>query len=505
MNSINANEVLMPSLVSSDVFNRTGRKDIFGNEMFNLYDRNDKELSLCPTHEELFAYLARYKIMSYKDLHFSLYQISNKYRDEVHPEFGIIRKKEFIMADAYSFDSDDGGLDISYDKMFQAFKNIFNRLGLDTIIVRSDASSMKGVSSEEFQVVSEYGDNEVVKCDNCSYSSNIEEAECKVSKSVSDEKLRSINLVHTPDVKTIKDLADYMKVDASRIIKSIVCKIDGEYKMFLLCGEAKLNIDKVKKLFKSDNIEIPSNYELESIGTSVGFIGPVKSTMEIIADREVKYMVNAICGANKKDYHYANVNPGRDFKINKYSDIKLFDNNNVCPNCKSKCSFLKGIEVGHIFKLGTTYSREYNLKYLDEKNESNLVQMGSYGIGIDRVMGAIVEAHHDDKGIIWPVNVSPFKVCIVVANVNDSEAYKYAKNLYEKLNELNIDVLLDDRKESIGIKFADMDLIGIPYRIVVGKLLSENKVEYKKRWEEKPDYIDSKEILETLLFDLKND
>lgn len=506
MDKINAEEVLMPSLVDYSYFENSGRNVIFGKEMFTLTDRNNKEYALCPTHEELFAYLVRNKIQSYKDLHFTLFQMSNKFRDEFHPEYGLIRKKEFLMADAYSFDTDMSGLDVSYDKMYQTFKNIFKRCNLDTITVKSDPESMKGTTSEEFQVECDFGDNKIVKCTSCSYSSNIEEAACltKTNKENNFD-IKMIKKVHTPNIKTVKELKEFFNVDDDKILKSLIVKADSKYIMILLKGNDELNLNKLETILKTKNIEIPSSYELERIGTEVGYIGPIKSTMTIIADMEVKNMHNVICGSNIKDYHYKNVNPKVDFKIDRFADLKIFNESSYCPKCGSKCEMINGIEVGHIFKLETNYSKIYDLKYLDETNTFNYVHMGSYGIGIDRLISAIVEKNHDEKGIIWPMLVAPYKVAIVVINVNDKESYKYSKMLYERLTQNGIDTILDDRKETVGIKFNDMDLFGIPIRITVGKKLEEGFVEIKLRTEIKSNDIKIENVLKTIekLTDIK--
>lgn len=506
MDKINAEEVLMPSLVDYSYFENSGRNVIFGKEMFTLTDRNNKEYALCPTHEELFAYLVRNKIQSYKDLHFTLFQMSNKFRDEFHPEYGLIRKKEFLMADAYSFDTDMSGLDVSYDKMYQTFKNIFKRCNLDTITVKSDPESMKGTTSEEFQVECDFGDNKIVKCTSCSYSSNIEEAACltKINKENNFD-IKMIKKVHTPNIKTVKELKEFFNVDDDKILKSLIVKADSKYIMILLKGNDELNLNKLETILKTKNIEIPSSYELERIGTEVGYIGPIKSTMTIIADMEVKNMHNVICGSNIKDYHYKNVNPKVDFKIDRFADLKIFNESSYCPKCGSKCEMINGIEVGHIFKLETNYSKIYDLKYLDETNTFNYVHMGSYGIGIDRLISAIVEKNHDEKGIIWPMLVAPYKVAIVVINVNDKESYKYSKMLYERLTQNGIDTILDDRKETVGIKFNDMDLFGIPIRITVGKKLEEGFVEIKLRNEIKSNDIKIENVLKTIekLTDIK--
>ena len=500
-----ANEVSLPSLVTRDVFEHTEREKIFGDEIYNIIDRNKKTYTLCPTSEELFAYMASSKIQSYKDLHFTLFQFGNKYRDEENLEYGLIRTKEFYTMDGCSFDANEGGLDVSYDKMYMTFRRIFNRLGLDTLVVESDATNMKGISSEEFQVLSKYGDNEIVKCDKCTYACNIEDASSKTIPLVKEVKYRKKELVKTPNAKTIKEVSEYLDVFPDKVLKSLIVKVDDQYKMILLKGNSELNIKKLKKLFKTNNIEIPDTYELEKLGTIVGYIGPIGCTMEIIADNEVKNMHNFVCGSNKKNYHYINVNYGKDFKIKKFADLKLFDENSLCPKCKNKCSIVKGIEVGQIYKLGINYSDLYKLVYTDEVNKTEYVHMGSYQIGLDRCLSAIVESHHDEDGIIWPVSIAPFKVAIVVSNVNDQNVMKYADLLHDKLEGLGIDTLLDDRKETIGVKFNDMDLIGIPYIITIGKNITEEKVELKTRKNNKTSIVKFDEIDDTIQELIKND
>ncbi|MBQ6284977.1 MAG: proline--tRNA ligase [Bacilli bacterium] len=495
--SCSAEEILMPSLVSANIFEDSERDSAFNSEIFSIKGRDNKKYSLCATHEELFTMLVKNKIDSYKDLHFTLFQISNKFRDEVKTKYGLVRKKEFYMADAYSFDADEGGLDISYDKMYLAFNNIFNRMGINAIVCNSDPMSMNGTSSEEFQVVCDYGDNEIVKCDSCSYCTNIEYATSY------DKYKREENKLFEKSIVKVKSI-DELNIDKSSILKSVIIKVNDNYKMILLKGDSEINVYKLYKLFKTTNIEFPDDYELEKIGTCLGFIGPISSTMEIIADNEVKSMSNAVCGANKKGFYYINVNPGIDFKISKYSDIKLFDENSLCPRCKSKAKILHGVEVGQIFKLDTNYSKKYDLKYTDETNEEQYVYMGSYGIGLDRCIDAIVETHHDEKGIIWPMSVAPYKVAIIIINVNDREAYKYGKKLYEKLNGLNIDTILDDRHDTVGVKFNDMDLIGVPIRITIGQKFQSGFVEFKLRTEENSTDVELNSILNKILNEIEN-
>ena len=494
---INASEIFLPTLINNELYKSTSRDRIFDKELFTLKDRNNNYINLSITDEEAFSLIAKNKIKSYKDLHFTLYQINNKYRDEEKAKYGLTRKKEFMVSSATSFDVDESGLDVSYDKMFLTFKKIFNRLGIETIVVESSPIYMNNVVGEEFQVISKYGDNEIVKCTNCSYACNIEDASSKSIYTNREIEYKQKKLVYTPNVKTIKDISEYLNVFSSNILKSLILKIDDEYKMFLLKGESELNINKLKKIFKTNNIVFPTENELEKIGTSVGFVGPIGSTMEIIADNEIKSMHNFICGSNKKNYHYINVNVNRDFKINRYADIKLFDKNSLCPVCKSKCNILKGIEVGQLFKMGTYFSELFDLHFTNELNNQEYVQLGSYQIGIDRCMSAIVENNHDENGIIWPFSVAPFKVSIVPTNMNDKEILKYSKLLHDKLNEIGIDTILDDRKETVGIKFNDMDLIGIPIRITIGKkFIEEELIEVKFRNNLEVEYIEKSKVVE---------
>ena len=485
MNNIYAEEVLMPVMAKYN-------DSEFDEEEFSFLDRDNKRLKLFANSRELFSYLVSNKVRSYKDLHFTLYQLNHNFRDEEHVEYGLVRKKEFYTLEGYSFDSDEGGLDVSYDKMFLAFRKIFSRIGIDALVV----SSSEGVLSEEFQVISKEGDNKVVKCTRCSYACNIEDATTSTITTMKDVAHREKELIHTPGIKGIKSLSEYLDVFPSRILKSLVVKVDGKYKMILLKGESALNVKKLRNLYKTNNISIPTIYELEKMGICAGFIGPVDTSIEIIADNEVKSMNNFICGSNKEDYHYRNVNYGRDFKISKFADLKLFDDKCLCPKCKNECEILDGIEVGQITKLGTIPSEEYNLTYTDEINKEEFVQIGSYRIGLDRVMSAIVENNNDDKGIIWPMSVAPYKVGIIISNVNDKEVFKYATTLHNKLESLGVDVILDDRKEGIGTKFYDMDLIGIPILIIVGNKLESGSVEVKLRNESENREVKTNKIVE---------
>ena len=485
MKAIHAEEVLVPVMSNYT-------ESSFGVEEFNFLDRDDNRLKLFSSAKELFAYLVSSKVKSYRDLHFSLFQINHNFRDEEHVEYGLIRKKEFYTLEAYSFDADEGGEDVSYDKMYLAFKKIFNKLGLDTIVVKGD----EGELCEEFQVISPEGDNKVVRCTHCTYASNVEDASSGTITTMKQVVSKELELIKTPGQKSIKDLSEYLDVFESRILKSLIVKIDGKLKMILLKGDSSLNVKKLKQLFKTSNIKIPTIYEIEKLGTSVGYIGPIGIDIEINADNEVKSMNNFICGSNKTNYHYQNANFGRDFKINKFADLKLFDEKSVCPKCKNECEILDGIEVGQITKLGKKYSKDLKITYMDEINKKQNAHVGSYTIGLDRVISAIVERHNDEKGIIWPIDVAPYKVGIIISNVNDDEISKYANGLYEKLETLGIDTVLDDRKESIGVKFNDLELMGIPLLVVVGNKLEKNVVEVTIRQDDEKRDIKTNKIIE---------
>ena len=406
------------------------------------------------------------------------YQIGNKYRDEPRPRFGLIRVREFFMKDAYSFDKDLDGLDISYNKMFNAYKNIFDRIGLDYRIVTASTGVMGGLLSEEFQAVTEIGEDTLVLCD-CGYSSNIEVSKCVINKS-KEEDSKEIELVHTPNIKTIKDLSNYLNLDESYFVKTLIYNIDGILYACLVSGDREINEDKLAKLMNAKKVELASKEEvLEVADTAIGFIGPIGLSIPIIIDNDILYKYNYIVGANKLDYHYINVNTS-DFKYDYVGDIKNVKENDSCPICGKHLYFKHGIEVGNTFKLGTKYSESLNLKYLDESNNLRPVVMGCYGIGLGRIMASLVQQSHDEAGIIWPLELAPYKVAIVLIDNNNEKQKSVANAIYNELSR-RYDVILDDRNIRAGVKFNDMDLIGIPYRITIGKMIENDFVELKNR------------------------
>ncbi len=480
MNKIGALEILMPALIQEEIYVKSGRRKNFGKEMFTLKDRFDRNFVLGPTHEELFALAASFKVKSYKDLHFSLYQIQDKFRDEPRPRYGLLRVREFFMKDAYSFDKDEEGLDKSYKDMDKAYCNIFNRLNLNYMKVKSDTGSMGGMLSEEFQALSSIGEDTLVFCDSCDYTSNIDIAERVYETRESNDELKDKEEIYTPDAKTIKEISALLNETESKFIKTLIYKADEEFYAVLVSGNDDVNEIKLKNTLKTKNIELASQEEVESLNSVIGFAGPIGLKIKIVADNHIKNIRNAITGANKINYHIKNVNINKDFTPSLYSDITFVKEGCKCPKCGKPLRFEKGIEVGNIFKLGTKYSEAMNLMYTDENNKIHPVVMGSYGIGPGRCMAAIVEQNNDEKGIIWPIEVAPFKVGIIVLN-NNENSLKVASDIYNELNNLKIDTLLDDRDERAGIKFNDMDLIGIPICIIIGSKVNEGIVEVKLR------------------------
>ena len=481
MDNAGAQELLMPALIPEEIYEKSGRREAFGSNMFSLKDRYQKNYVLGPTHEELFTMAAMMKGSSYKDFPYNLYQIQTKFRDETRPRYGLIRVREFIMKDAYSFDRDEAGLHESYMKMFNAYKKIMDRCDLTYKIVKADTGAMGGSLSEEFQAITEIGEDVVVTCDGCDFSSNLEITEVIDTGVTSDEEEKAMEVVETPNAKTIEEVAAYFNRSADDFVKTLIYSVDGKTYAFLLKGNRELNETKVLKLLQANEIELASFDEVERVThAKVGFAGPVGLDCPIIMDREVAHMKNFIVGANKTDHHIQNVNL-KDFTVEKVADIAQVHEGDICPVCGKPLKFCKGIEVGNTFKLGTKYAEALGLEYQDEYNKLHPVVMGCYGFGLERCMASIVEQHNDEAGIIWPVSVAPFTVAIVVVANKDEEQMRIGNELYEALRKEGIDVLLDDRKERPGVKFKDMELIGIPYRITVGKGIKEGKVEFRER------------------------
>lgn len=493
MENINAGELLMPALIPEEVYIESKRRDAFGSDMFSLKDRFDKSYVLAPTHEELFTIAASSKIKSYKDLPFSIYQIQDKFRDEPRCRYGLIRVREFLMKDAYSFDKDEKGLNDSYNSMYNAYKKIFTRLGINYKIVKSDTGAMGGLLSEEFQAITDIGEDKLVICDSCGYAANSDIAKCTLLTKKSEDDIKIRELIKTPSVGTIEEISKYLNCDKDKFVKTLIYKIDGEFYAVLVKGDMEVNESKLKKLLNANCVMLASADEVELITKAkLGFAGPVGLDIPIIMDREVSVMRNFIVGANKTDYHYKNVNL-EDFNYLMISDIRCITKDDCCPKCGKKLEFKSGIEVGNTFKLGTKYSKNLGLMYLNKENDNVPVWMGCYGIGLGRCMAAVVEQNNDSNGIIWPLEIAPFKVAIVVVNTEDSAQMDAANYLYNELKNNGISTILDDRDERVGVKFNDMDLIGIPIRLTIGNKILDQIVEIKQRRKE--------EFEETSLYD----
>lgn len=494
MDKINSEELIMPNLINEEIYKSSNRLDSFKNSIFKLNDRYDKSYCLAPTHEELFTMVSKLKVRSFKDLPFSLYQIQSKFRDEVRPRYGLVRIREFIMKAAYSFDKDMDGLDKSYFDMFNAYKKIFTRLGINYRVVKADTGIMGGLLSEEFHAITDIGEDTLVFCENCDYSANREVCESIINEKESAEKHLEKDLILTPNAKTIDELSEYLNEAPSKLVKTLIYNIDGNFFAIMIKGDSEVNETKLKKIMNAEDIRLATDKEInKKVKSKVGFIGPIGLNIPIIIDNEVANMVNFIVGANKKDYHYKNTNL-EDFNYDLVADIRYVKEGDMCPSCGSSLKFKKGIEVGNTFKLGDKYSKIFDLSYNNKDNKINYVQMGCYEIGIDRCLVSIVEQNNDKNGIIWPINIAPYKVAIVIVNVNNEKQVEAANHLYNEFKEANLEVILDDRSERVGVKFNDMDLIGIPIRITVGNKIDEHIVELKLRKND--------EITEISIFDV---
>ena len=479
-------ELSMPTLIPREIYAQTGRTDSFGSSVFSLKDRFNRDYILGPTHEELFTIASLSCIKSYKDMPYSLYQFQTKFRDEPRPRYGLIRVREFVMKDAYSFDKDLDGLDKSYEKIFNAYKRIFDRIGINYKIVRADTGVMGGLLSEEFQALTEIGEDTLVLCDKCDFASNIEVTKHIVNENSNKEE-KNIELIETKSKETIEDVCNFLNIDIRDSVKALLMNVDGSLVIFFVRGDRELNEVKALKALNAKEISFANDELIATSNAVPGYTGPVGLNAKVVIDEEVLKMKNFCCGANKEGYHYINANV-KDINYDIVADIVNVKEGDICLNCGGKLYFKKGIEIGNTFKLGTKYSEALGLNYSDEFNKLKPVVMGSYGIGLGRCMAAVVEQHNDDKGIIWPDTIAPFKTSIVIVNTKDEIQNTVANDLYDELMKNNVDTILDDRNERLGVKLNDMDLIGVPYRIVVGKRASEGIVELKRR--------DNDEILE---------
>ncbi len=487
MDRAGGQEVLMPIIQPAELWQESGRWEVYGEEMFRLKDRHDRPFALGPTHEEIITTIVNQDVHSYRDLPLLLYQIQNKYRDEIRPRFGLMRGREFIMKDLYSFDMDEAGLEISYQKMYEAYKRIFERMDLKYRVVEADSGAIGGSLSHEFMVLASSGEAEIVYCDNCHYAANVEKAQCQAQKL--DEATRAeakpLDKVYTPEVRTVDDVMLKLAVPIQIIAKTLIYWADGEYVGAVIRGDRELNEIKLKNLLGCHELMIADENQIkEALGVQVGSLGPVGAEFKVYADQEIEFMDNFICGANEDQYHLINVNMGRDFVPEAIADLRNAIKGDSCPVCSNALDTIRGIEVGHIFQLGQKYSQAMKATFLDNNGQERPFIMGCYGIGVSRTMAAAVEQNYDENGIIWPLPIAPYQVIIVPVNTKKIEQMDLAWSLYQQLSDLGREVIIDDRDERAGVKFKDADLTGIPIRITIGpKALQENKVEVKKRWE----------------------
>lgn len=481
MDKHGAQELLMPALIPEDVYVSSGRRESFGSNMFALKDRYDKKYVLGPTHEELFAMAAAMDGKSWKDFPYNLYQIQTKYRDETRPRYGLIRVREFIMKDAYTFDKDEAGLDVAYMNMYDAYNKIFDRLGLNYKIVKADTGLMGGLLSEEYQAISSIGEDIVVGCDHCDFSSNEEITE--VVDTLEDDNSPELEMekIYTPNAGTIEEVSAFLGKEPSDFVKTLIYNADGNLVAFVLPGDRELNETKAGKLLNAIELNLATPEEVkEATGARIGFAGPVGLKLPVYMDRQVAHKKNFIVGANEDDHHLKNVNL-KDFKPEVIADLSMVREGDLCPSCGGHLTFEHGIEVGNLFKLGTKYSKAMNLMYSDQNNQLQPVWMGSYGIGLERCMAAVADQHHDESGLIWPDNLAPFRAALVIVSMKDAKQVEEAQKLYEYAASKGYEVLLDDRTERAGVKFKDTELIGIPHRITLGKGVASGMAEYVRR------------------------
>jgi len=490
MNAAGGQELMLPVLQPLELWQETGRDLAFGKGLFTLSDRRDRKLALGPTHEEVITQLVSYNVKSYRDLPLLLYQIQTKFRDEPRPRAGLVRVREFTMKDLYSFDCDEEGLSQSYNKMLQAYQNIYTRCGLPTLLVEADSGAIGGKDSHEFMVITETGEDEIIYCQNCGYSANAEKAQ-SIKAKLADEKPLPLEEVDTPSITTIEELANFLKVPQSHTLKAVFYVADAELIFAVIRGDIEINEVKLKNSLHCFDLRLASEAEVKGAGIVAGSASPIGvSGIRVIADDSITSGANFIAGANKPDTHFRNVNYPRDFKVDLVTDIARAKAGDGCPKCGSKLSFSRGIEVGHIFKLGTFISQKLGAFFVDANGVSQPMVMGCYGIGLGRLLAAAIEQNHDDKGIIWPMSITPYHIYICPLYLENSEVATAAENLYAELQAEGLEVLFDDRQESPGVKFNDADLLGIPIRVTVSpRTLETNSAEIKKRSEKKAELV----------------
>lgn len=497
MNAAGAQEVLMPVLQPSELWQKSGRWDKYGPEMMRLKDRNEREFALGPTHEELITTIVASEVRSYKDLPLNLYQIQVKFRDEIRPRFGLLRGREFIMKDAYSFHTSADDMKKTYSEMSKAYSNIAERSGLQFRIVQADSGLIGGDITEEFMALSSAGEDLLLYCQQCDYGANVEEARALHIAKESKEKQKELEPVSTPGKSSIEDVSDYLKIEKHSLAKTLVYLCDSEPVLVILPGDREANEIKIAKALGCRELRLFEKEDFEKFSHLIsGFVGPVNAKNKILADEEITRTRNMVTGANQPDVHYLNVNYERDFNADIVDDIKFARAGDFCPSCQSVLESAAGIEIGQIFQLGTRYSKTLGANYLDKEGKSQPIIMGTYGIGVTRLLAATVEQNHDDKGIIWPRSIAPFEIVIVQTDMKEEKLNKKATELYKTLSK-QYEVIYDDRDERAGVKFADADLIGYPLQIIIGKtLIEQDMIELKVRANHKKEIVASNKVID---------
>ncbi len=499
MDNKGAQEVLMPALQPSELWKESGRYGDLGEDMIKFIDRHGKETIMGPTHEEIITDLVRNNVRSYKQLPLTLYQIQTKFRDEIRPRSGVLRSREFIMKDAYSFDRDLKGLDASYKKMYDAYRAIFTRCGLKFLAVEADTGIMGGDVSHEFMVISESGEDTIVHCAKCGYSASLDKAQC-IERPELYETLEPLKEADTPGVSTIDKVSELLKVTPDKLVKTLIYDLDGRPVVILVRGDHDVNEAKLKKVLKVGRIKLADEAMItKATGAPVGFAGPLGlKDVEVIADLSLKGMKNFVVGANKKDKHLLNVNFERDLKLEKFADIRSIVSGDNCPKCSEPVRLAQAIEIGHVFKLGTKYSKAMSANFLGEDGKERPCIMGCYGIGVNRIIAALIEQSHDKDGIIWHPSIAPYTVAIIPLNSAHPQSMEAAEKIYSELTAAGIECILDDRPERAGVKFKDSDLIGFPIQIIIGeKKIVDGEVEIKDRKSKEVKVVKVSEALST--------
>lgn len=481
MDSAGAQELLMPAIQPAELWEETGRWDIYGPELMRLTDRHDRRFALGATHEELITSIVRDELNSYKKLPVNLFQIQMKYRDERRPRFGLLRGREFIMKDAYSFHATQESLDDEYQNMFETYNKIFTRVGLEFRPVVADSGAIGGSGTHEFHALAAIGEDTIVYSDQSDYAANLEMAEAVDAYDVQGKAPEALETVNTGEAKTIEAVGEFLQVPATESIKTVVFKTEQGLVMALVRGDHEVNDIKLKNYLGALDIMMASDEEIEqALHSKPGTLGPIGADMQVVADYAVRALTNAVCGANKAETHYIHVNPSRDFEA-EYTDLRFVEEGDASPDGEGHVKFARGIEVGQVFKLGTRYSQGMGATFLDEGGKAQPLIMGCYGIGVSRTLSAVVEQHYDERGIIWPKAIAPYDVHLIAVNGKNAEQMEVAENVYRQLTAAGFSVLFDDRKERAGVKFADADLVGLPVRINVGKKAADGIVELKAR------------------------